>query len=197
MKMKKVLMFLLCLVMMLTMAACQTQSNKAVYKSGTYTASANGKNGAVKVEVVFTNDKIKSVKVVQNNETSDIGGQAIKTIADKIVSGQTLAVDAESGATTTSNAILEAVANCVKQAGGNTDALKSKKTSEASPKTEEVNYDIVVVRAGVAGTAAALSASEKSHSVLLLEKTATPMGAGTLAGGLFAAESSLNLHQVI
>lgn len=70
-------------------------------------------------------------------------------------------MDSESGATTTSNAILEAVANCVKQAGGNTDALKSKKTSEASKKTEEVNYDIVVVEAG------------------------------TLAGGLFAAESSL------
>lgn len=143
------------------------------------------------IEVVFTNDKIESIKILGQNETSGISDEAIEKLPGKIISDQSLAVDGISGATVSSNAILGAVEDCVKQAGGNLENLKKKKETANEAKTEEASYDIVVIGAGAAGTAAALSASEKSKSVLLLEKTAKPMGAGTLAGGLFAAESSL------
>ncbi|MBF4692589.1 FAD-dependent oxidoreductase [Fusibacter sp. Q10-2] len=188
---KKMLSILLCLTMVLSVSACQKSETASKYKAGTYTATANGKNGPIEVEVVFTADKIESVKVNGENETEGISEGALEIIPEKIVSGQTLAVDAVSGASLSSEAILKAVEDCVVQAGGDVEALKVKTEVAAAVPTEEVNYDIVVVGAGAAGTAAALAASEYSQSVLLLEKTAKPMGAGTLAGGLFAAESDL------
>ena len=188
---KKVIALFLCMTLIFSLAACQTEKSSTIYKAGTYSASANGKNGPINVEVVFTDDKIESIKILGQNETSGISDEAIEKLPDKIISDQSLAVDGISGATVSSNAILAAVEDCVKQAGGNPEDLKKKIETANVAKTEEASYDIVVIGAGAAGTAAALSASEKSKSVLLLEKTAKPMGAGTLAGGLFAAESSL------
>ena len=198
-RMKKIVVLLLCFAMIFTLAACDsqktntnpTQESKTNYKAGTYTASATGKNGEVKVEVVFTGDKIESVKVLEHKETAGIADAPVKNIPEKIVSNQSLAIDAVSGATVTSQAILTAVEDCVKQAGGDVDSLKVVKENTSSDKVEEVSYDVVIVGAGAAGSSAALAASEKSDSVLLLEKTASPMGAGTLAGGMFASESSL------
>ncbi len=188
---KKMLSILLCLTLVLSVSACQKSETASKYKAGTYTATSNGKNGPIEVEVVFSADKIESVKVNGQNETEGISEGALEIIPEKIVSGQTLAIDAVSGASLSSEAILKAVEDCVVQAGGDVDALKVKSEVAVAVPTEEVNYDIVVVGAGAAGTAAALAASEHSQSVLLLEKTAKPMGAGTLAGGLFAAESDL------
>src|SRR5699024_10306156 len=134
---------------------------------------------------------IKSVKVVEHREIAGNGELAVENIPNKIVSEQSIAIDAVSGATQTSNAILEAVQDCAMQAGGNLEALKYRKAVRPSTEVDEVDYDIVVVGAGGAGTAAALAASEENNRVLLLEKTASPMGASVYAGGLFAAESSL------
>ena len=58
-------------------------------------------------------------------------------------------------------------------------------------KTETMEADVVVVGAGAAGTAAALSAAEKGVKVIVLEKTPAPGGAGKIASGLFGVESSL------
>ncbi|WP_246169646.1 FAD-dependent oxidoreductase [Alkalibaculum sporogenes] len=191
MKMKKMLVILLCVAMIFTLAACQTQESKAEYKVGNYTASATGKNGPIKIETMFAKDKIESIKIIEHKETEGYADGALESIPSKIVSEQTLAIDTVSGATFTSNAILEAVEDCIVQAGGDVAALKVEKKESVTTKVEEVDYDVVVVGAGAAGTSAALAASEKSDKVLLLEKTANPMGAGTLAGGMFAAESSL------
>lgn len=191
---------LLCVVMVLTftMAAYQStlatsvgMENKSGYKAGTYTGKGTGREGDVVVKVTFTKDKITSVKVVEHREIAGIGELAIENIPKKIISEQSIAIDAVSGATQTSNAILEAVEDCARQAGGNLEALKYRKAVRPSTEVEEVDYDIVVVGAGGAGTAAALAASEENNRVLLLEKTASPMGASVYAGGLFAAESSL------
>lgn len=189
--MRRISVILLCIVMVLSLAACGSQESKSVYKAGTYTASANGKNGEVKVEATFTGDKIQAVKILEHKETAGIADAPVKSIPEKIVSNQSLAIDTVSGATITSQAILTAVEDCVKQAGGDVDSLKAAKVNAVSDKVEEVSYDVVVIGAGAAGSSAALAASEGSDSVLLLEKTASPMGAGTLAGGMFAAESSL------
>lgn len=55
---------------------------------------------------------------------------------------------------------------------------------------ERLESDVVVVGGGAAGSAAAIAAQEKGAKTVLLEKTAFPAGAGTFAGGLFAADSS-------
>ena len=77
------------------------------------------------VEVIFDETQIASVTVVEHSETAGICEPAIESIPELIVEGQTLAVDAVTGATVTSTAILTAVADCVTQAGGDVDALLS------------------------------------------------------------------------
>jgi len=196
---RKAIAVLVILTMIFTFAACQTkesnanqpQESETKYKAGTYTASGTGMNSDVKVEVTFSDDKIDSIKILEHKETDGIADAAISNIPEKIVANQSLSIDTVSGATMTSKAILTAVEDCVKQAGGNVDDLMVKIENTTSENIEEVSYDIVVVGGGAAGSAAALAASENSDSVLLLEKTGSPMGAASLAGGMYAAESKL------
>lgn len=94
------------------------------FKPGTYTASAQGKNGPVTVSVTFDADKIAAVNVTGHTETPGISDGAIEQVPAAIVAKQSLAVDAVTSATITSEAILAAVEDCVKQAGGSADALK-------------------------------------------------------------------------
>ena len=92
----------------LALTAAAAALAESFYLPGTYTATAQGCGGGVTVEVIFDETQIASV-----------------SIPELIVEGQTLAVDAVTGATVTSTAILTAVADCVTQAGGDVDALLS------------------------------------------------------------------------
>jgi fumarate reductase flavoprotein subunit len=56
---------------------------------------------------------------------------------------------------------------------------------------KQVEADVVVVAAGTAGMAASVSAAEKGVKVITFEKAATFGGAGNMARGPFAVESSL------
>ena len=86
----------------------------ATYTAGTYTAETNGNNGPVKVEVDFSDDAITAVRVTEHAETAGISDAPIERIPAEIVEKQSLSVDAISGATNTSKAILLAVEDCVK-----------------------------------------------------------------------------------
>lgn len=186
---KRLVIFMV-MILTLGMAGCSsTGSTGLSFKPGTYTGKGAGKNGDVEVEVEFSDSEIKNVKVVNHSETEGIANAAIEELPKKIVSNQSLGVDAISGATLMSDAIIQGVEDCVVQAGGDVEKLKEVKEATNNNEVEEVSTDIVVVGAGAAGTAAAISAVENGTKVLLLEKTATPMGAGTLAGGMFAADS--------
>ena len=94
------------------------------YTPGTYTGTAAGKNGDVKVEVTFSANAIDSVKVVEHSETAGISDGAIENIPAAIVEHQSLAVDTVSGATITSDAILKAVADAVAQAARDTGVAR-------------------------------------------------------------------------
>lgn len=133
-------------------------TGEAGYKEGVYTAQAKGNNGDVKVEVEFSPDAIVKVTVTDHQETPGLSAPAIEKIPQRIVDGQTLNVDAVSGATNTSNAILEAVADCVTQAGGEAEGLKAKE-AQANTAVEEMDADVVVVGGGASGSGAALAAA--------------------------------------
>ncbi len=55
----------------------------------------------------------------------------------------------------------------------------------------DLTVDIVVLGAGSAGLSAALTAAQGGASVVLLEKTATPGGAGNYAEGVFGVETEM------
>lgn len=187
----KVLSLLLCFAMMFSLVACSNSGSdaaKAIYKAGTYTAMAKGNNGDVTVEVIFNETSIVSVKVLSHSETAGISDAPIERIAKEIVEGQTLAVDTVAGATNTSKAILAAVEDCVKQAGGNVEALKAKAgANDAGKKDTELTTDVVVIGAGGTGLAAAVSAQQNGADVIVLEKLSTVGGSTALSGGGIAA----------
>lgn len=164
------------------------QNENAKYKAGTYTAVATGHNGDVKVEVVFDDTSIVSIKVLEHDETGGIGDLAMERLPEEIVGGQTLVVDSITGATFTSTAILEAVEDCVKQAGGNVDDLKVGSGSNTEEEKElELTTDIVVVGAGGTGLTAAASAYENGANVIVLEKLAITGGSTAMSGGGISA----------
>lgn len=96
------------------------------YTPGVYTATAQGEGGLMTVQVTFSATAVTDIKVLSDNETEGVGEVAVKELSGKIVAGQTLKIDAVSGATTSSDAILAAVEECVKKAGGDVAALKAK-----------------------------------------------------------------------
>lgn len=181
-KLKRVLSVFLCVMMALSLMACSSSAGteqKAKFTPGTYTADAEGRNGLVKVEVTVDESKIVSVKVLEHSETPGISDAPIAQIPQKIVDGQTLAVDAVSGASFTSNAILAAVTSALEQAGANIEALK-KANGEKKATAQDDEADIVVVGAGVSGMIAALEAANAGKEVILVDKLGVLGGADTM-----------------
>ena len=81
------------------------------------TASAKGMNGDVTVTITFENGVATACDVDASTETESLGQAAAPTVADAIVAGNTPNVDAVSGSTVTSNAIMEAAKACYDAAG--------------------------------------------------------------------------------
>lgn len=86
------------------------------YNAGVYSASASGLGGDVPVTVEFSDKAILSVSVGEHNETQGIGTAAIEQLPQQILLAQSAEVDAVTGATITSAAILNAVNDCISQA---------------------------------------------------------------------------------
>ena len=95
------------------------------YAPGVYTASASGFGGMVDVTVTI-GDKggITDVTAVGPDETPDVGGAAIPILVSQILQRQSADVDVVSGATFTSNAVREAAAAALAQAGGEVGAAR-------------------------------------------------------------------------
>lgn len=196
MKIKSLLSMILCFVLVLGIVGCTkgtptdglNDNGEGTFKPGTYTATAKGNNGDVTVEVVFDENSIVSVTVKEHEETPGLSDMPIERIPNGIVEGQTLLVDTVAGATMTSNAILTAVEDCIKQAGGDVSAFKTVSGSDDTKKTEtELTTDIVVVGGGGTGLAAAASAYENGADVIVLEKLAAVGGSTALSGGGISA----------
>jgi fumarate reductase flavoprotein subunit len=171
-------------------AACSsTPKASGGYKAGSYTAKGQGIHGEVLVSVKFSESAILEVKVLKNEETQGIGDAALQKIADQIVKGQSLDIDVVSGASISSKAILAAVEDCVKQAGGDVAGLKAKKAvaQAAVPARVEKSCDVVIVGGGGAGLAAAVSAAQGGAKVILIEKSSALGGNTIRAGGAYNA----------
>lgn len=153
------------------------------YAAGTYEAVAMGKKGDVVVEADFSNNRIEAIRVTSDMETKRIADAAIEQLTSQIVDYQTLQVDTVTGATLTSMAILNAMAECVEQAGGDVSALKAEPGPEKSNATETLDADLVVVGAGATGMAAAVRAAQLGANVVVLEKNGNFGGNMLVSGG--------------
>ena len=111
--MKKSLSVILVFVMLFA-------SSAFAYTAGTYSATAKGNNGDVKVQVTFDDKAITKIEVVEHQETPGLGDVAFGKIIPDILEAQNTKVDGMTGATMSSNALKEAVENCIAQASGKT-----------------------------------------------------------------------------
>ncbi len=189
--MKKVLAFVVIALMLVGMLtgcttsapADNTAEQAGSLKDGTYVGTGNGNNGDIKVEMKVEGGKIAAVTVLEHEETPGMSDAAIENIPKAIVSGQTIAVDTISGATNSSNGIIEAVKSCIEQAGGNPADFEIAKEDGSSAEAEDLTADVVVVGGGAAGIAASLRADELGLKTILVEKTATIGGTIAVSGG--------------
>lgn len=192
-RVKKILCIMLTFMLLLSiLAGCsKTTSTVSTVKAGTYTATEKGLGGDVTVKVTVTDKgSVSAIEVDASKETPTIGGQAAPKLAKAIVDAQSLKVDAISGASVTSHAVLAAVEKALSQAGVDVNAWKNKEVAKKGTN-EEVTVDVVVVGAGGSGTGAALAAAEKGAKVMIIEKTAAVGGNTRLSSGFFAINSDL------
>lgn len=187
----KLLSVILLFALVLSLVGCAGNNNggknestgNATFKAGTYTASSDGKNGPIEVEVTFSDHMIEDVKILTFNETEGVSDASVEKIPADIVKNQSLNIDAISGATVTSDAILAAVADCVRQAGADPEALNTEVVKEVSTEVAELTTDVVVIGGGAAGISASLRADELGLKTILLEKMSYIGGAISVSGG--------------
>ena len=191
--MKKLFSLLLACCMLFGMSSAFAAP---AFTAGTYTVTVAGHNGNVTLDVTFSDSAITAITVGEHKETASISDAALTTLSQAIIDNQSLAVDTVSGATVTSNAVIAAVTEAVKLAGGDPAEMQTKVEKAVSTETVELTADVVVVGAGAAGMTSALNLAQKGYNVLLLEKMSFPGGATVTAGGGLAVCDTAELREM-
>lgn len=162
-----------------------SDSDTLSFKAGTYTGTGEGKFGPLQLEATFSDNAITDIKFVDHGETESVSDRAFEELPKTIIDQQALGVDTITGCTLTSQAILTAVADCVKQADGNVRAMEKNYTApELSTDVVDLECDLVIAGAGAAGMGAALGAARAGASkVIVLEKGSNVGGNALVSGG--------------
>lgn len=156
-----------------------------------WTGTANGKGGELTVEVITEGDSIARINLLKSRESYGVGTAGIDVLSDLIVKNQTLNVDMVTGATVSSMAFLAAVSDAVDASGMKSSEWKKReKAVPQAPEGLTTDVDVVVVGAGGAGYAAALTAAEAGKNVVLLEKLGIVGGDTILSGGAMAVPNN-------
>lgn len=89
------------------------ESGSQTYEDGTYTGSGTGFRGDTQVSVTVADGKIEDITIVSYQDDEQFFERAESTVISEIIQEQDVNVDAVSGATYSSNGIMEAVANAL------------------------------------------------------------------------------------
>ena len=178
--MKKLLAVILALALMMTSVLALADTS--------YTGTADsqiGGVGAVTVTVTLKDDgSLASVVVDECKDTPGICELPCEQLPAQMVELNSINVDVVAGATLTSNAIMAAVKNALENGGVDTTALMEKKEVVVEKAADEtLECDVVVIGAGGAGLAAAISAEQNGANVIVVEKMPKVGGNTILAGG--------------
>ena len=144
----------------------------------TIKAQADGRNGQIDFEIDLENNKISDVKVTKNSETPAIFNQAFGKLKKNIIDNQSFDVDAVSGASLMTQAMLDSGKKALAE---NNIALDGKKP-EVVHEERQLNVDVAVIGSGMAGLMAASRALSMCKKVVVLEKNGYLGGATILNG---------------
>ena len=160
---------------------------EGVYKPGTYTATAKGIN-TITATMTFSADAITDVVLDLSGETPGYGKDIAEALADALLKAQGAEIDAVSGSTITSKAVMEAANKCIQQAKGEipVEVIEKKEAADGpadwlgeAPEIAETdivetrNTDFLIVGAGNGGMAAAAYAAKQGYDFLVIEKGTT------------------------
>lgn len=141
-------------------ASCEKK--EVLLRDGTFIGKSDGRNGPIEVAVTIKDGKVADAEIVNDCETPEIAETAKKAIISNFLkAGNTDSLDAVSGATVTSNALLDAIDEALAISQG---------TKKAAIIYKDCEYDIVIIGSGGAGLTAATEAAGKGAKVLVLEK---------------------------
>lgn len=105
------------------------------YKDGTYEGSGTGFGGTIRVRVTISGGKIAAIDILEaSGETASYFASA-QGVISRMIAGNTPNVDAVSGATYSSNGIIQAVQNALSQAAadGNSQQVTPTPAATALP----------------------------------------------------------------
>jgi len=156
-------------------------ASAATYTDGVYEGEGQGFGGAIKVKVEVTSGKITSIELLEHSETPGIGDVGADAVIASIIAEQNTDVDVSSGATVTSNGVMEAVKNALAEAGGSQSFADGEFEGEAAGFGGTMKIKVVVE-------------GGKITSIELLEHSETPgigdVGADAVIANIIAEQKT-------
>ena len=149
----------------------------------TYAVTEASMKGDVTVYTTVRDGKITAVEVLDDVDTPVIRDAAIEKVCADVVEAQSVNVDAATGATVTSMAILAGVSDAIKAAGLDEKDFQATPAATELAQGEAEDTDVVVVGSGASGLAAAIEAGRSGAKVVVLEKLAYIGGSTRVCGG--------------
>ena len=162
---------------------------QAALKDGVYESKVVGHNAPMTVKVTIAKGKITDIST-KDLESYGVGKVALKDKAAEIISRQSLGIDAMSGATLSSLALISGVEKCLKEAGATEADINqwTKKVVKYPTEPLTVTGDVAVIGGGGTGLAAAISALENgAGKVVIIEKLGYLGGSTNVSGGALNA----------
>ena len=145
--------------MMTALALCGcTQNVPLTFVAGSYETTYNGHNGPISIRTTFSDSCVTNIEVLSQEETPHIGDVVFEQLIPQIVSANGIGMDAISGATITSHALMNAVAQAAEDAGVSNIEQFRRNTMGDDRKDIDDTWDVVIVGAGGAGLAGAQDA---------------------------------------
>ena len=141
-------------------------------------AQAEGRNGQIDFEINVDSGKIVDLKVTKSSETPGIFKQVVGKLKENVLKSQSFDVDAISGASIMTRAMLDSGKKALEKTGLNIPAMPNKKAHQE----RTLNTDVAVIGSGMAGLMAASRALSMGKRVVLIEKNGYLGGATILNG---------------
>lgn len=110
-----------------TMGSCKSEK----YNDGIYQGTGNGKGGELVVQVTVNDGDIETVELISSHETEMISDAAIQKILGAVNQEKSVNVDAVSGASMTSYALLDAIKMALRETGGDDKTLEIFRVNKA------------------------------------------------------------------
>lgn len=166
-------------------------------KEGHFIGTGLGHGGELKVDLSVFDNRIGQVKIIESHETPNVGDNAVKIIPEEIVKQQTLNVDAVTGATLTSKAIINATEDAIQKADGDVISWQNQPFhKKAIVNPTSVDVDLAIAGSGLSGLALGAFAAKKGLKVALVDKNDQVGGSSRYAGAIFALANSDRMKEL-